>query len=161
MSEETGKNWFYESNGEQKGPVTAKKLKELFKGGYVKSKDLAWQKETIKLEVGKIDFNIFIPIEPIGKEVKAEPLWYYFVDGDMVGPLEWEEAKALAQDGTIRAETLVWHYYPEWNAAFYTELFPYIKTPIPQHPPKEVYNEELKVFYKTLFWGGGIFCPFL
>ncbi len=63
--------------------------------------------------------------------------WYYAVDGVRYGPVEFDELRALALAGTIKALDLVWQpeFGPEWrNAGQVRELFEAGVPPVPPEP---------------------------
>jgi hypothetical protein len=61
--------------------------------------------------------------------------WYYAINGQQNGPVDWQSLVALAQTGAINPDTPVWGGEGDWRPASQTSLGPMFVTVKPSGPP--------------------------
>lgn len=90
--------WFYVSEGAQKGPVAEEHLGALVQQGLLQSQTLVWKNGMAEWRpAGEVHGRLF-PVEH----------WFYLVNGAQQGPVDMAGLSALVRGGTVQAGTLVW-----------------------------------------------------
>ena len=98
--------WYYEDQGERRGPVSFGELKQRATSGQIQPDSLVWKRGMAEwTPAGQIDGLFPVRVEPA---TEPNVLWYYGDGEQRHGPVSMEELKALASSRQLQPNHLVW-----------------------------------------------------
>lgn len=136
--------WFYENEGQQKGPLATSEIRALIEAGSISQDALVWKagwKDWTPLE--GTELREALPSSTVGQEAanaQDEP-WYYEWDGKRVGPVSTLKMQALIASKTLDYGSMVWQAgMTAWAKVEDTELAGRLKQAGPPPLTSETVN---------------------
>ncbi len=111
--------WYFEFNGQRHGPVSSNDLKEKAAQGFVTPDTKIWRNPNEGwVPARKIQGLTFGSPSAAANEKPNSDAWYYFSNGQTLGPVTGVQLVGLVSNGVIRRDTLVQKYgTTDWTRA--------------------------------------------
>lgn len=146
-AQNANKIWWYESTGQQEGPISEEELLQLISSGKLTKENLIWKNglgEWIKIKDSSL-----MPTKQTDIQT-----WWYNLNGQQIGPVSNEEISKLIKEGKLSADSMIWkqgmnNWMPVKHTEYAKRTNDFSSPPIPL---KKWYNNKTKYWLSLLFW---------